>query len=75
METVAVKTLTKKNKVFIGLFGVSLAAFAAGFGDCLFDIDKADACVAHARSWVDDFRAVGDHLIAWGIAIIKAAFN
>ena len=64
-----------QNKLFLSLFGVSLAAFAMGFDDCLFAVDKAEACVAHAKSWVDKFQAVGDHIIAWMIAIVKAVFN
>lgn len=65
----------KQKSVFLTLFGVSFAAFALGFGDCLFDIDNASACVAHAEGWVDDFKGVGDHLIAWIIAIFEAAFK
>ena len=64
-----------QKMVFMTLFGVSFAAFAAGFGDCMFDIDKAEACVAHAHSWVDKFAEVGNHLLQWMIAIGKAAFS
>jgi len=74
-ETVIIKkALPKQKSAFIGLFGVSLAAFAAGFGDCLFDISTVDACVTHAESWLDTFQAVGNHLIEWIIAITQAAF-
>ncbi len=59
--------------VFLSLFGTSLAAFALGFDDCLFDLSTVDACVAHAESWIDRFKAVGMHLIEWAIALIKAA--
>lgn len=66
---------SRRSRIFFSLFGVSLFAFGAGFSDCLFDIDKAEACVAHAESWIEPFRAVGDHLIAWAQAIFIAAFN
>ncbi len=74
MDISAVKNLSTRNKAFIGIAGVSLAGFGLGFGDCLFDIDKADACVAHAQGWIEPFQKIGDHLIKWIIAIFKAAF-
>lgn len=67
--------ILRRKSTFFLLFGVSAAAFAAGFEDCLFMIDKADACVGHAESWIGRFQEVGDHLIQWGIAIVKAAFT
>ncbi|MDG1285993.1 MAG: hypothetical protein P8P30_00335 [Rickettsiales bacterium] len=75
MEMTAIKSISKRKQAFIGIAGVSLAGFGMGFGDCLFDIDKADACVAHAASWIDRFQVIGDHLINWAIAIVKAAFG
>jgi len=55
--------------------GFSLVAFGSGFTVCLFDLDTVDACIAHSRSYLDSFQAMGDHLIAWGFAILHAAFN
>ncbi len=78
MPNVAMQSVPRKLKqksVFLGLFGVSIGAFALGFDDCLFDLDKVDACVDHAASWLDRFQAVGDHLIQWAIAVVKAALN
>ena len=76
METATITKISKgKISIFVGLFGVSLAAFAAGFDNCLLDIDKADECVAHAQGWVDKFKAVGDHIIAWILAIFTATFK
>lgn len=76
MDVNTIKAVPKgKKTMFIGLFGVSLAAFAAGFDSCLFDIDKAGDCVSHAEGWISRFQAVGDHIIAWIMAIFKAAFS
>ena len=60
---------------FFLLTGVTFAAFASGFGVCLFNLDEIDACVAVANSWVDVFKQMGDHLIAWAFAIGHAAFR
>lgn len=60
---------------FFLLTGVSFAAFASGFGVCLFNLETVDACVEVANGWVDIFRAMGDHLIAWATALVQAAFN
>jgi len=65
----------KKFLIPFAALGTSLAAFGAGFSDCLFDLETVDACVAHAQSWIQPFRDLGDHLIAWLTAIIKAAFQ
>lgn len=60
---------------FFLLTGFSFMAFASGFGVCLFNLDTVDACVATASGWVDVFRSMGDHIIAWSIALARAAFN
>lgn len=60
---------------FFLLTGATFLAFASGFGVCLFDLDTVDACVAVAEGWRDKFQVMGDHVIAWGIAIVKAAFK
>jgi hypothetical protein len=61
---------------FFLLTGVSLAAFASGFGVCLFDISTVDQCVAVAEGWVDKFRMIGtDYLIPWLAKFLKAAFH
>jgi len=55
--------------------GATFAAFASGFGVCLFNLDTVDACLAASQGWVETFRAMGDHIVAWAIAIIKGAFQ
>jgi len=60
---------------FFLLTGVTLFAFASGFSVCLFNLDTVDQCVAEAESWVGVFKSMGDHLIVWAEAIIRAAFN
>jgi hypothetical protein len=59
---------------FYMLTGVTFVSFASGFGVCLFNLDTVDACVAVANEWVVIFRQMGDHLIAWGFAIMRAVF-
>ncbi len=53
---------------------ISVGALTYGFGDCAFDADKAESCVAHAAGLLDKFQAVGDHLIQWAMAIFRAVF-
>lgn len=60
---------------FYMLTGATFVAFASGFSVCLFDLSQVDACVAVANSWVDRLHAMGDHLIAWAMAIFKAAMK
>ncbi len=55
--------------------GVTFAAFASGFSVCLFNLDSVGECVAVAHSWVDTFRAIGNHVIEWGIAIFHGSFD
>lgn len=55
---------------FFALTGVTFFAFASGFGVCLFDLSQVNACVDHAVVWVDKFRAMGDQIIQWGIAVL-----
>ncbi len=62
------------NMFFMLTGGITFAAFAASFGPCLFDIKTVGQCVANAREWMDVLQGVGDHLIAWGTALFKAAF-
>jgi len=59
---------------FFMLTGVSFAAFASGFGVCLFDINSVDACVEVAQHWVEVFQGVGRHIIEWGLAVVKKIF-
>jgi hypothetical protein len=63
---------------FNGFFlttGATFAAFASGFGVCLFNLDTVDACLTASQGWVDTFRAIGDHILQWGMAIVKGAFR
>lgn len=50
-------------------------SFASGFGVCLFNLDTVDACVTVANSWVGVFKDMGDHILAWAIAMGHAAFG
>ena len=50
-------------------------SFASGFSVCLFNLDTVDACVDLANSWVGVFKAMGDHIIAWALAIGHAIFH
>lgn len=56
---------------FIPATIVTFAAFASGMGVCLFNLDTVGACIDVAHSWVGQFKAMGDHLIAWGFAIFR----
>jgi hypothetical protein len=67
-------TRRKRHRMIGGTLLVSGSAFAAGFGDCAFQTDKAKACVAHAASLIGNFQAVGQSLIDWMIAIGRAVF-
>ncbi len=53
--------------------GVTVAAFASGFGVCLFDIGTVHECVALANSWVDTFRDMGNQIIVWALSILHTA--
>lgn len=60
---------------FYLMTGVTFMAFASGFGVCLFNLETVDACVEVANNWVVVFHRMGDHLLAWGIALYKAVFH
>ena len=60
---------------FYLLTGFTFMSFASGFGVCLFNLDTVDACVNVANSWVGVFKAMGDHIIAWGFAMVHAAYH
>lgn len=60
---------------FYLLTGVTFAAFASGFGVCLFNLDTVGACVQVADNWVEIFRQMGDHIIQWAIAIVRLSFH
>ena len=60
---------------FYLLTGATFMAFASGFGVCLFNLETIGACVEVANSWVEPFHQMGDHLIAWAEALIRAVFN
>lgn len=60
-----------RSSGFLTAMAVTFAAFASGFGVCLFNLDTVGACVEVANSWVDKFQQIGDHMIAWGVAIIQ----
>lgn len=58
-------------KIFHGITGASLVVLLIGFGRCLFDIDQISACADHAEYAFTVFKAVGDHIIAWFIALCQ----
>jgi hypothetical protein len=55
--------------------GATFAAFASGFGVCLFDLDTVGSCLEVSHHWVDIFHSMGDHILAWGEAIMRGAFR
>jgi len=61
-------------KGFLMITGVTFAAFSSGFGVCLFNLDSVGECVGVADSWVNTFLGIGNHIIAWGIAVFHAVF-
>lgn len=60
---------------FYLLTGVTFVSFASGFGVCLFNLDTVDQCVNVANSWLGVFQQMGDHIIAWGFAILYAVMG
>lgn len=55
---------------FLTMMGVTFAAFASGFGVCMFNMDTVGDCVAVANGWVGSFHAMGDHILAWGMSVV-----
>ena len=64
-------SITPRSGGFISATVVTFAAFASGMGVCLFNLDTVGACIDVAHTWVDEFKIMGDHLIAWGFAILN----
>lgn len=62
-------------RIFYGLTGITMVAFFTGFSSCLFDLSQVKECVDYAEQATATFRKVGDHLIAWFIALIKEVFH
>lgn len=62
-----------KFSAFFLLTGFSFAAFASGFGVCLFDMDTIDQCVEVSNMWLERFIEFGNHIIAWFFALLRAA--
>ncbi len=60
---------------FLMVTGVTFGAFATGFGDCLFDTDKIDACVAVAEHWQGIFQQTGSHIIEWAFSLINVILH
>jgi hypothetical protein len=57
---------------FFLLTGFTFIAFASGFSVCLFNMETIDACVAVSRHWFDVLKDMGDHVIEWTIALVRA---
>jgi hypothetical protein len=68
-------TFDPRFGAFFMLTGVTFTAFASGFGVCLFNLDTVGACVEAAENWLMIFRQMGDHIVAWGIAIVQTVFQ
>ena len=60
---------------FFLLTGFTFVTFASGFGACLFNIDTVDACVEVSNRWVGIFQDMGNHLLAWAVALFHAAMQ
>ena len=60
---------------FLMATGVTFTAFASGFGDCLFDLDKIDACITVARHWEDILEQTGAHIVNWAIVLTKTVLQ
>lgn len=60
---------------FFLLTGATFAAFASGFGVCLFNLETVDACLAVSQHWVGIFQNMGDHIIQWFLALASGAFR
>lgn len=58
-------------KIFYAITGVSLIALFWGFSKCLFDISQISACADHAEYAFTVFKAVGDHIVHWFIALCQ----
>ena len=52
--------------------GISIAAFASGFGVCLFNLETVGGCVALAQSWVEIFKQFGTQIIIWFFSILNS---
>lgn len=63
-----------RSNGFVSASVVTFAAFASGMGVCLFNLDTVGACVEAANTWMVTFRQMGDHMVAWGLAIFQGAF-
>ncbi|MGE3714236.1 MAG: hypothetical protein AB7F82_06885 [Alphaproteobacteria bacterium] len=66
--------LDPRMNAFYLLTGVTFMAFASGFGVCLFNLDTVNECVEVADNWLDVFLDMGNHLIQWAAALIRAVF-
>ncbi len=64
--------MVPRSSGFISATAVTFAAFASGMGMCLFNLDTVGACVEVANVWVVKFQQIGNHLVAWGVAILKS---
>lgn len=63
----------KAIKVFTGVTGgVGIIALFLGFSVCLFDLSQVDACADYAIWAFDKFKAIGDHILQWAIAVFEA---
>lgn len=57
---------------FLMITGVTFAGFASGFGDCLFDVNKVDACIAVAEHWRNVLTDVGFQIVEWATVMVRS---
>lgn len=62
-------------RVFYGLTGVTFLGFVSGFSSCLFDLNQVKECVDYAEQATMVMKQMGDHIIAWFIALVHEVFS
>lgn len=67
--------MIRHSDMVLPVIGVTLAAFASGFGVCVFNLDTVGACLNVAQSWVAKFQIMGNHIIAWALAMMHGIAN
>ena len=63
--------MIQRSGAALPILGVTLAVFASGFGECMFNMDTVGSCLSLAGGWVAKFQMMGDHIIAWAMKIMQ----
>lgn len=58
-------------RIFYAITGAGFFALMWGFSKCLFDIDQIEACADHGEYAFTVFKAFGDHVVQWFIALCQ----